>query len=89
MTKLLIRGGQRTSLNVRLDGNGSITEAERDIDLAEPVTPDPRDQRTLAGQARNARVTGTINRTILGDVGATLTAEAGRSTGRSRSASTA
>ena len=83
-TKLLIRGGQRTSLNVRLDGNGSITEAERDIDLAEPVTPDPRDQRTLVGQARNARVTGTINRTILGDVGATLTAEAGRSTGRSR-----
>jgi hypothetical protein len=83
-TKLLIRNGQRTSLNLRLDGNGSITEAERGIDLAEPVTPDPRAQRTLVGQARGARVTGTINRTILTGVGATLTAEAGRTTGRSR-----
>jgi hypothetical protein len=83
-TKLLIRNGQRTSLNVRLDGNGSITEAERGIDLATPTTPDPRDQRTLVGQARSGRVTGTINRTILTDVGATLTAEDGRSTGRSR-----
>ena len=83
-TRLLIRDGQRTSLNLRVDGNGSITESERDIALAAPVTPDPRDDRTLVGQARSARLTGTVNRTILDDVGATLTGEIGRSTGRSR-----
>ena len=83
-TRLLIRDGQRTSLNLRVDGNGSITESEREIALAAPVTPDPRDDRTLVGQARSARLTGTVNRTILDDVGATLTGEIGRSTGRSR-----
>ncbi|MEO6113228.1 MAG: TonB-dependent receptor plug domain-containing protein, partial [Sphingomicrobium sp.] len=83
-TRLIIRDGQRTSLNVHLDGNGSLTEAERDIVLALPTTPDPRDSRTLVGQARSARLTGTVNRTILGDVGATLTGEVGRSYGRSR-----
>ena len=83
-TRLLISNGQRTSLNLRVDGNGSLTEAERGIVLTLPTIPDPRDSRTLVGQARSARLTGTVNRTILGDVGATLTGEVGRSTGRSR-----
>ncbi len=83
-TRLLIRDGQRTSLNIRTDGNSALTEAERDIALAAPISPDPRDARTLVGAARSARVTGTANRTILDDVGATLTGEVGRSTGRSR-----
>ncbi len=83
-TRLLIRNGQRTSLNLRVEGNGSLTEAERDIVLAVPISPDPRDSRTLIGQGRSARLTGTVNRTILGHVGATLTGEVGRSTGRSR-----
>lgn len=83
-TRLLIRDGERSSLNLRLDGNGALTEAERDIRLAEQLSPDPRAARTLVGSARSARVTGTANRTIFGDVGATLTGEVGRSTGRSR-----
>ncbi|MCY7338369.1 MAG: TonB-dependent receptor, partial [Sphingomonas bacterium] len=83
-TRLLIRNGQRTSLNLRVDGNGSLTEAERDIVLAAPTTTDPRDSRTLVGHGRSARLTGTVNRTILGDVGATLTGEVGRASGRSR-----
>ena len=83
-TRLMIRNGKRTSINLRVEGNGSLTEAERDIALASPVTPDPRAQRTLVGQGRSARLTGTANRTILDNVGATVTGEVGRSTGNSR-----
>ncbi|HXG98886.1 MAG TPA: TonB-dependent receptor plug domain-containing protein [Sphingomicrobium sp.] len=83
-TRLLIRDGQRTSLNLRLEGNGALTEAERDIALATPLTPDPREARTLLGSARSARATATVNRTVFGDVAATLTGEVGRSLGQSR-----
>jgi len=83
-TRLLIRDGQRTSLNLRLDGNGGLTEAERDIALAPNASLDPRDARTLVAASRSARATGTANRTILGDIGATLTGEVGRSRGLSR-----
>ena len=84
-TRLLIRDGQRTSLNLRLDGNDPLYESERDIGLNPSATgADPREFRTLVGAQQSARLTGSFNRTILGDVGATLTAEAGRSRGRNR-----
>ena len=84
-TRLLIRNGQRTSLTLRLDGNDPLYESERNIGLNSAATgADPRDFRTLVGAQKSARLTGTLNRTILGDVGATLTAEAERSRNRSR-----
>ena len=84
-TKLLITNGKRTSVNLRVDGNSPLYESERDIGLNPAASGgDPRDFRTLVGARQSARVTGTANRTILGDVGATITAEAGRSHNRSR-----
>ena len=84
-TRLLIRDGQRSSLNLRIDGNDPLYESERDIGLNPAATgADPRDFRTLVGAQQSARLTGTLNRTIMGDVGATVTAEAGRSRNRSR-----
>jgi len=84
-TRLLIRDGQRTSLNLRIDGNNPLYESERDIGLNPAATgADPRDFRTLVGAQQSARLTGSLNRDILGDVGATLTAEAGRTRNRSR-----
>ncbi|MCY7398374.1 MAG: TonB-dependent receptor, partial [Sphingomonas bacterium] len=84
-TRLLIRNGQRTSLNLRIDGNDLLYESERNIGLNPAATgADPRDFRTLVGAQQSARLTGSLNRTIWGDVGATLTAEAGRTRNRSR-----
>ena len=45
---------------------------------------DPRPYRTLVGANQLARLTGTANRTIFGDVSATLIGEAQHSQGRSR-----
>ena len=84
-TRLLIRDGRRTSLNLRIDGNDALSESDRDIGLNPAATgADPRDFRTLVGAQQSARLTGSHNRNILGDVGATLTAEASRSRNRSR-----
>ena len=84
-TRLLIRDSRRTSLNLRLDGNDPLYESQRDIGLNPAATgPDPRDFRTLVGTQQSARLTGSHNRNILGDVGATLTAEASRNLNRSR-----
>lgn len=84
-TKLLIADGKRTSFNLRVDGNSPLYESERDIGLNPAATGgDPRDFRTLVGAQQSARLTATANRTILGNVGATITAEAGRTHGRSR-----
>jgi hypothetical protein len=78
-TKLLIADGKRTSLNLRVDGNSPLYESERDIGLNPAATgADPRAFRTLVGAAQSARLTATANRKILGNVGATVTAEAGR-----------
>ncbi|HVF37898.1 MAG TPA: TonB-dependent receptor plug domain-containing protein [Sphingomicrobium sp.] len=87
-TRLIIRDGQRTSLNLRVEGNSVLTEDERDIAL-QPVAPDadnvdPRPYRTLVGLRRNIRLSGTANRTILGDVAATLNGEVERDRGQSR-----
>ena len=84
-TRLLIRDGQRTSLNLRLDGNDPLYESERDIGLNPAATGgDPRDFRTLVGAQQSARLTATANGTVFDDVGATITAEAGRTRSRSR-----
>jgi hypothetical protein len=83
-TKLLISNGKRNSLNVHIEGNNPLYESERDIGFDAANGADPRDFRTLTGASQSARVTGTMNRTVFGDVGATVTAEAGRTKNRSR-----
>ncbi|HMI41347.1 MAG TPA: TonB-dependent receptor plug domain-containing protein [Sphingomicrobium sp.] len=85
--KLIIREGTRTALNLHLEGNNPLYESERDIALqpTESIPPvDPRPFRTLVGANQLARLTGNVNRTILGNVSATLTGEAEHSQGRSR-----
>ena len=87
-TRLIILNGQRTSLNLHVEGNTPLYEKDRDIALR-PVAPDtdavdPRPFRTLTGARQDIRLSGTANRTVLGDVSATLNGEVERETGKSR-----
>jgi hypothetical protein len=85
-TRLTIREGQRTSLNLHVEGNNALFESERDLEL-QPVGTDaidPRPFRTLVGARQDVRLSGTVNRTILGDVSATINGEVERETGKSR-----
>ena len=87
-TRLVISNGQRTSFNAHLEGNSPLYENERDLVL-QPAAPDtdaidPRPHRTLTGSSQNIRLSGTINRTVLGEVAATLNGEIERQTGKSR-----
>ncbi|MGH6706690.1 MAG: TonB-dependent receptor, partial [Sphingomicrobium sp.] len=87
-TRLIIRDGQRTSINLHVEGNNPLYENERDLVL-QPVAPDadavdPRPFRTLVGARQDVRLSGTVNRTILGDISATLNGEVERETSKSR-----
>jgi hypothetical protein len=85
-TRLTIRDGQRTSLNLHVEGNNPLYESERDVVL-QPVGADgidPRPFRTLVGARQDVRLSGTVNRTILGDVSATLNGEVERETSKLR-----
>ncbi len=83
--RLIIAEGTRSSLNLRVEGNSPLFEDERDIVLqpvpSQPEQVDPRPFRTLVGSSHTYRLTGTHNRTILGDVSATVNAEAGADIG--------
>ncbi len=87
LTRLLIGRNGRTTLNLHAEGNGMLTEAERDIILGEPSpTGDPQDAlaaRSLIGTKRDVRGSATFNRQILGDVSATLNTELEHQEGRS------
>ena len=82
VTRLLIQRNGRTTLNVHAQGNGMLTEAERNIRL-EPGATDDREFRSLIGTKRDVRGTATFNRNILGNVSATANAELEHTTGRS------
>lgn len=77
LTRLMIGRPGRTTLNLRAEANGLLTEAERDVD------GEDGDSRSLIGTRRLVRGTATVNRTILGDVSATANGELSHSTGRS------
>ena len=74
--RLIIAEGTRTSLNFEAEGNSPLFEDERDIVLqpveSQPEEVDPRPFRTLTGSSSTYRLTGTHNRTVLGDVSATF-----------------
>jgi hypothetical protein len=86
--RLVIAEGTRTSISFRAESNSPLFEKERDIALqpvpSQPEEVDPRPFRTLVGSSSTYRLTGTHNRTILGDVSATVNAEAERTRGTSR-----
>ncbi len=86
--RLIIADGSRTSISFRAEGNSALFEDERDIALlpveSQPVPVDPRPFRTLVGSGNDLRLTATHNRTIFGDVSATINGEAERVTGKSR-----
>ena len=82
LTRLIIQRDGRTTLDLDVETSGSLTEAERDIALAEDSTLDQRDARTLVGSRRQVTATATHNRPILG-VSATLNGEYEHSEGRS------
>jgi len=83
LTRLSINRDSRTTLNLHGEANGSLEEDERDIDLQDPLGFDTRPYRSLVGERQLARASGTVSRTILGDVAATLNGEVEHSQGRS------
>ncbi len=84
VTRLMIGRDSRTTVNLRAEGNGSLLESERDI-RDDPENPgiDDGDARTLVGSRSMARANATHNRTILGNVSATINGEIEHSSGRS------
>ena len=83
VTRLSINRDSRTTFNLHAEANGRLDEDEREIDLADPGGLDTRPFRSLVGSRRLVRGSATVNRTILGDVAATLNGEYEHSEGRS------
>jgi hypothetical protein len=86
LTQFRVERNGRTTLNAHAEGNGMLTEAERDILIAQPesgTTEDALAARSLIGTKRDVRASGTFNRQILGDISATLNTEVEHSEGRS------
>lgn len=85
LTRLMIGENSRTTLDLDIETNSALTEAERDILLEDdPESPelDPRRARTLVGSRREITATATHNRQ-LGTVAATGNVELQHSRGRS------
>ena len=79
LTRLLIQRNGRTTFNLHAEGNGMLTEAERDILLSEAPANGTTEQalaaRSLVGRKHDVRGSATFNRQIFGDVSATLNTE--------------
>lgn len=82
LNRLMLGANGRTTFNLRAEGNGRLTEDERDVIAAGSAADDGR-ARSLIGSRRLVRGTATANRTIFGDVPATLNAELEHVEGRS------
>ncbi|MFC3714307.1 TonB-dependent receptor [Sphingoaurantiacus capsulatus] len=82
-TRLMINEDGRTTINLRLEGTSSLTESERDIAPPAAGERDQRDFRTLLGSRQMARLGGTVNRTVFGDVAATFDGQVESTDGRS------
>ena len=87
VTRLMIGTAGRTTFNLHAEGNSALTENERDILLDGPppggTVADALSARSLVPSRRDVRGSATLNRTILGDVSATLNTELEHSEGRS------
>ncbi|MBA2467539.1 MAG: TonB-dependent receptor, partial [Sphingomonas sp.] len=76
-TRLMIGRDSRTTINLRAEGNDALRESDRDIavDPGAEGEIDERDARTLLGSRSLVRGTVTHNRTVFGNVSATLNGE--------------
>ena len=88
LTRFLVQRNGRTTYNLHAEGNGMLTENERDICLTQACTTDAATQqelaaRSLVGTKRDIRGSATLNRNILGNVSATLNGELEHQEGRS------
>ena len=81
LTRLMIGETGRTTLNAHAERASALTESERDISFSRG-TADPRAFRTLIGSRRLARIGGTANRTLFGDVSSTFDGQIEYSDGR-------
>jgi hypothetical protein len=87
ITRLQINRNGRTTYNLHAEGNGMLTENERNIlveGLPDGATSDQAlAARSLIGTKRDLRGAVTVNRKILGDVSATVNGELEHNEGRS------
>ena len=87
LTRLMIQRNGRTTINLHAEGNGMLTEDERDITLESILPGATAEQalaaRSLVGSRRELRGSTTFNRQILGGVSATLNTELEHSEGKS------
>jgi hypothetical protein len=86
LTRLMIQRNGRTQLNLHAEGNGMLTEAERDIRISAPTNGATVGQalaaRSLIGTRRNVRGSATFNRVVFGNVSGTLNTEVEHIEGR-------
>jgi hypothetical protein len=85
LTRLMIGENGRTTLNLHGERRSALLESEREIGFTaeEPDEPDPRGFRSLIGERRMVRGTGTINRNLFEDVSSTFNAQVEYSDGQS------
>ena len=79
VTRFLVQKNGRTTINLHAEGNGMLTEAERNVSLNESGSSGSSDQdladRTLVATKRDLRAGTTFNRQMFGNVSATLNTE--------------
>ena len=87
VSQLRIVNNGRMNLTLHAEGNSALREDERSIKLqpvaTQPAPTDPRPLRTLVGSRRQVRGSAIVNRTVLGNVSATLNADLTHDEGRS------
>ncbi|MGF1550006.1 MAG: TonB-dependent receptor [Sphingomonadaceae bacterium] len=74
---LHIAGGGRTSVQIEYEQQSLLLESERDIERpgdGGEIAPDQRPFRSLLPESQRFEASATVNRTIFGDIDATLTA---------------
>ncbi|HEY4071319.1 MAG TPA: TonB-dependent receptor [Sphingomicrobium sp.] len=87
LTQFRVERAGRTTLNAHVEGNGMLTEDERDIIFNETppdgaTTSDELAARSLLPTKRDLRAGGVFNRTVFGDASGTLNAEVEHTDGR-------
>ena len=90
VTRFLVQRNGRTTLNLHSEANGMLTEAERNV-ILDPNQPLPAGvtaeqelaARSLVGEKRDIRASGTLNRNLSTIVSGTLNTEFEHTEGRS------
>ena len=75
LTQFSVEKNGRTTLNAHAEGNTILTEAERNINLADGTPEAQLAARSLLPSKRDLRASGTFNRQVFGNVSGTLNTE--------------